>query len=345
MSTKREDPIFGVETPLLFAHRGGAKEAPESTRAAFKHAITNQADVIELDVQMTKDSKILVWHGPKLDNIKIKGQSSNKYIRSIKRKRKVWHYNFNDELKDKAWVAHPNEVAEKKLNNVPESMDRKLMLLEEFLDFLNDIDSEKKIHLNIELKGQKIPIIGKWLFLEKDERGECYLLKQFKKILDLKGNGRKIIIASANEKVLLEFDKFNSDKSLYPTNLSLVEQMNYSQFMSIPWYLSIVSWLVNSLKIGKRRKESLQNIAFETCYQFVTKELVEKVREKHGSIYVFLTPLAFGLVKGLVDQHKTEKELAEAIYKVLNTGVDGVMTDYPEKIGNIILKWRKNPVT
>jgi len=99
-STKRKDPIFDIETPLLFAHRGGAKEAPESTIAAFRHAIASKADVLELDVQLTKDRKIVVWHGPELDNVKIKGQSSSKLIRFIKGKRNIWHYSFDEELKD-----------------------------------------------------------------------------------------------------------------------------------------------------------------------------------------------------------------------------------------------------
>ena len=241
MNTKRKDPIFDIETPLLFAHRGGAKEAPESTIAAFRHAIASKADVLELDVQLTKDRKIVVWHGPELDNVKIKGQSSSKLIRLIKGKRNIWHYSFDEELKDSAWVADPKKKAEDKLKNIPENVDRKLILLEEFLDFLNEIDSEKKIPLNIELKGDKIRFI-KNLFLETDEEGEHYLLKQFKDIMDLKGNGRKIIVASTSEKVLRSFDNINSGPYLYPTNLSLFEQRRYSKFMGT-WYVSLLSQL------------------------------------------------------------------------------------------------------
>jgi glycerophosphoryl diester phosphodiesterase len=340
MNTKKMDPIFNIETPLLFAHRGGAKEAPESTVAAFKYAIDNQADVLELDIQLTEDRKIVVWHGPKLDNVKIKGQSSSTFIRLIKRKRKIWHYNFDEELKDRAWVAHPKIEAEKQLNNIPEHEDRKLILLVEFLDFLNELDREKKIPLNIELKGQKIPIIGRSLFLETSEAGEPYLLKQFKEMLDHKGNGRKIVVASLSEKVLLEFDKINTGPSLYPTNLSVFEQMRYSKYMA-KWYLHLLRWLFKIFIIGRRRKEDLQNTAFETSYELVTKELVERVREEHGSIYVFLT--SFGFSKALVEKHKNEKALVDAIYSILNTGVDGIMTDYPKKIGKIIRKWSSNP--
>jgi glycerophosphoryl diester phosphodiesterase len=69
MELRRSDPIFQMKTPLLFAHRGGAREFPESTKEAFRKAYDLGTDVLELDVQLTKDKKIVVWHGPKLDNV------------------------------------------------------------------------------------------------------------------------------------------------------------------------------------------------------------------------------------------------------------------------------------
>ena len=66
----RKDPIFKRKTPLLFAHRGGAGEAPESTEEAFRKAVENRADVLELDVSLTLDGEIVVWHGPGLKNVR-----------------------------------------------------------------------------------------------------------------------------------------------------------------------------------------------------------------------------------------------------------------------------------
>jgi glycerophosphoryl diester phosphodiesterase len=335
----RIDPIFKLQTPLLFAHRGGAKEAPESTVAAFKHAIENHADILELDVQLTKDRKIVVWHGPKLDNVKIKGQYASKFMRSIMRKRKIWHYNFDEELRDRAWVGHPQIKAEKQIEHIPEKEDRKLLLLEEFLDFLKTLGGEKKIPLNIELKGKTLPLIGNNLFLEKDENKKRYLINRFKKILDLIGNGRKIIVASASEKVLIEFDKINKGASIYPTNVSFNEQMRYSKYMAL-WYARLFGPLLKVFSLGKKRKVSLENNAFETSYVLVTENLVKKVHKEKGSIYIFVTK--FGPIKGIVDRHENEKTLKDAIHALLKTGVDGLMTDYPQKIGKIIRNGKSN---
>lgn len=53
-------------TATVTAHRGDAKNAPENTLSAFSLAISNQADVIELDVRQTKDGEIIVMHDENL---------------------------------------------------------------------------------------------------------------------------------------------------------------------------------------------------------------------------------------------------------------------------------------
>lgn len=48
------------------AHRGDSANAPENTMAAFRLAVENQADVIELDVRQTKDGRYVVMHDENL---------------------------------------------------------------------------------------------------------------------------------------------------------------------------------------------------------------------------------------------------------------------------------------
>ncbi len=47
---------------LNIAHRGASGHAPENTLSAFRLAIKQKADMIELDVHQTKDSHIIVHH-------------------------------------------------------------------------------------------------------------------------------------------------------------------------------------------------------------------------------------------------------------------------------------------
>ena len=46
----------------IIAHRGASLEAPENTLAAFKLAWEQGADAVELDVQATKDGRLVVLH-------------------------------------------------------------------------------------------------------------------------------------------------------------------------------------------------------------------------------------------------------------------------------------------
>lgn len=47
---------------LNIAHRGASAYAPENTRAAFELAIAMGADMIETDVQLTRDGELVLFH-------------------------------------------------------------------------------------------------------------------------------------------------------------------------------------------------------------------------------------------------------------------------------------------
>jgi len=53
--------------PLLIGHRGYPARFPENTLASFKGAIQAGCDMIELDVTLTKDRKVVVIHDDTLD--------------------------------------------------------------------------------------------------------------------------------------------------------------------------------------------------------------------------------------------------------------------------------------
>ena len=55
------------ERPLIFAHRGASRVAPENTLAAFRQAVEIGADGIELDVQLSADGVPVVIHDTTVD--------------------------------------------------------------------------------------------------------------------------------------------------------------------------------------------------------------------------------------------------------------------------------------
>ena len=55
-------PYLALRRPWLVAHRGGAALAPENTLPAFELATRLGADAFELDVHLTRDGEVVVFH-------------------------------------------------------------------------------------------------------------------------------------------------------------------------------------------------------------------------------------------------------------------------------------------
>jgi len=53
--------------PLIIAHRGDSAHRPENTLASFASALEVGADIVELDVQLTKDGGVAVIHDATVD--------------------------------------------------------------------------------------------------------------------------------------------------------------------------------------------------------------------------------------------------------------------------------------
>ena len=58
-----------MDKTKIFAHRGASGYAPENTLEAFALAISQKADGIELDVQLTRDGIPVVIHDETIDRV------------------------------------------------------------------------------------------------------------------------------------------------------------------------------------------------------------------------------------------------------------------------------------
>lgn len=65
--TRWDFPPGSLLLPLIIAHRGDVTNAPENTIPAFKKALELGADGIELDVRLTREGKLVVFHDRCLD--------------------------------------------------------------------------------------------------------------------------------------------------------------------------------------------------------------------------------------------------------------------------------------
>lgn len=70
----------------IIAHRGASAHAPENTVAAFERAIELGADEIELDVRLSSDGRVVVFHDDRLDEkTALSGRVRHYDVRTLER--------------------------------------------------------------------------------------------------------------------------------------------------------------------------------------------------------------------------------------------------------------------
>lgn len=120
-----------MKQPEIWAHRGASGYAPENTMPAFLLALEMGADGIELDVQMTKDKRLVVIHDERIDRTSDGTGFVRDYTLDELRK-----FNFN--------------------KNFPKYGQVDIPVLEDVLDLIRKSD----LMLNIELKNGIYEYLG-----------------------------------------------------------------------------------------------------------------------------------------------------------------------------------------
>lgn len=118
---------------IIIAHRGYSGKFPENTMSAFRGAVAAGADMIELDVTLTRDNIAVVVHDETLDRTTTgQGKVADFYWSQIR------------DLDAGSWLS-------------PEFSGERIPLLEEAVRL---VASNKKIELNIEIKPEALGRIG-----------------------------------------------------------------------------------------------------------------------------------------------------------------------------------------
>lgn len=117
-----------MKKPIIYAHKGASSSAPENTMAAFRLAKAFGADGIELDVQLTRDSKLVVIHDEDIRRTSTGSGLVNRFTYDD-----LKEYSFGSSFSD-------------------DYADEKIPLLEDIIKFIKDED----MYLNIELKNNII---------------------------------------------------------------------------------------------------------------------------------------------------------------------------------------------
>jgi glycerophosphoryl diester phosphodiesterase len=85
-SAQAANPWIEKGDPLNIAHQGGEDEFPSNTMYAFRKALRAGADMLELDIGVTKDGQVVVMHDTTVNGkTNGRGTVASKTLRQIKR--------------------------------------------------------------------------------------------------------------------------------------------------------------------------------------------------------------------------------------------------------------------
>jgi glycerophosphoryl diester phosphodiesterase len=174
-----------------------------------------------------------------------------------------------------------------------------------FSDFLQ---TYPKAPLNIELKRSFLKKLGGRGGLDDN-------IKEFFKILEEYHGNRTIIVTSSNGQILKAFRNLNNEN--YHTTLTAAEQFAI-KFFNKSYHKPIV----------------------ETTYAsfWTNRLLIDTVHAQGGEIYVFIT--GFGPIPA-IDDDLNDNSAKNKIHDILERGVDGIMTDRPKQVRQIMCRWLK----
>lgn len=133
---------YNFKYPVLIAHRGASYNSPESTLPAIKAALESGIDYIELDVQRSKDGKLVVFHDTNLLRL-----TNAKKIFPKKSNYEVQNFSFQ-ELRQLNYGFWFNLKYPERSNDAYSKLT--ILSLEEVIDFVDPVNTG--VGLFLELK-------------------------------------------------------------------------------------------------------------------------------------------------------------------------------------------------
>ena len=266
-----DHPYFKPDKFLVMAHRGGRSLGPENTVYTFKRAVELGTDVLEMDLQTTKDGALVILHDREVN-------------RTTNGKGAVDSFSLSDLKKlDAGYRWSPDNAGSFPLRSRGVAIPTLAEVFNAFPD----------TRMNIEIKSSQVNTIGDLCRIIRDH-----------------GMSKKVLVACFDAGKLGEF------RSLCPEVATSTGASEAAVFYWLQWARmeSAYSPSAQALQIPEAYREN----------RIATQRFLDAAHARNMRVHVW-----------------TVNDI-ESMQRLLELGVDGIMTDYPQRLVNILKQRRKD---
>ena len=288
----------------IFGHRAARGEIAENSIEGFKHTFALGIKAIELDVVISKDKIPVLYHYFNLMPYLVKDESGNWLKNS---ELKVFDKSYEELRKYNIGGLNPESKHGKRFKEQKLLKNAKIPKLSELLELASRKEN-KDVFLNIEVKSTPFklgltPIPSDTVSL---------ILKD----IDTHKLEDRIIISSFDWRILYELKKQNP--RILRGFITLQQDLSTTKkniYENSPWMAK--NYSLDQLFLIPNIIKSLEGHVWSAFYRDVTKQNVE-LAHKHGLATCVWT---------------VNRE--QDIIRMIEYGVDGIITDYPKKVQEI----------
>ena len=288
----------------IYGHRGARGEIAENSMEGFKHTFALGIKAIEFDVVISKDKIPVLYHYFNLMPYLVKDESGNWLKNS---ELKVFDKSYEELSKYNIGGLDPESKHGKRFKEQKLLKNAKIPKLSELLELVSRKEN-KDVFLNLEVKSTPFkmgltPIPSDTVSL---------ILKD----IDTHKLEDRIIISSFDWRILYELKKQNP--RILRGFITLQQDLSTTKkniYENSPWMAK--NYSIDELFLLPNIIKSLEGHVWSVFYRDVTKQNVE-LAHKHGLATCVWT---------------VNRE--QDIIRMIEYGVDGIITDYPKKVQEI----------
>ena len=288
----------------IYGHRGARGDIVENSLEGFRYTFDLGIRAVEFDVVISKDNIPVLFHDYHL-NPDIVKDSSNNWISN--KNIKILDLTFEELQKYNIESLKPETRYAKRFKNQKPAKGAKIPKLKDFFKLVNE-DKYKDVFLNLEIKST--PVIEG--LTPNPEKMVSLILKDIKEF-NLED---RTLITSYDFRILYALKKQNPNVLrgfiTLQQGLSITKKNIYE---NSPWMVK--NYPMEELFLLPNIIKSLEGHVWSAFYRDVTKQNVE-LAHKHGLATCVWT---------------VNRE--QDIIRMIEYGVDGIITDYPKKVQEI----------